>query len=382
MCTRVGFPSPYSFFQADRKLFQSDRSDKIVTMNRSGIAEWGLFLLGSMAILAGCALAEDLPYVFDDSSMDLENTAFTPAQLKETFASSIDLAGVPFLSKPNEGDILEFPVTGGGNASGEIVTKKVDDLKEIFDSRVEPENPRVRTEAVALVAQYPGDYTIDQISLIYTTLKEGWRYVRDPRGVDYYMYANETLAVGEKARCVGAGDCDDFAILMAALVESVGGTTRVILAHNNSTGGHAFTEVYIGKPGDSNSHVKEVISWLREKFNADKIFTHVDTDTEDVWLNLDWGVDERGSAHPGGPFYQGDRHIVLCIRDRYGSTPVNPPENSLTTASYAQPKPVQNVYPPSGPAVTSASPVNPITISPGETILPGAGPVDWYTTKS
>ena len=70
--------------------------------------------------------------------------------------------------------------------------------------------------------------------------------MRDPRGIDYFAYANETLKVGEKANCVDVGDCDDFAILMSALIESIGGTTRVILAHNNSTGGHAFAEVYLG----------------------------------------------------------------------------------------------------------------------------------------
>jgi putative hemolysin len=40
---------------------------------------------------------------------------------------------------------------------------------------------------------------------------------------------------------------------------------------------------------------------------------------------MDWGVDEKGNAHPGGPFYQGDLHIVLCIRDSYKKTALNPP---------------------------------------------------------
>jgi len=72
--------------------------------------------------------------------------------------------------------------------------------------------------------------------------------------------------------------------------------------------------------------VEAIVGWLKEKLDADKIYTHIDTDTKDVWLNLDWGPDEKGSAHPGGPFYQGDKHIVLCIRDAFSRTPLRLPE--------------------------------------------------------
>jgi hypothetical protein len=139
-------------------------------------------------------------------------------------------------------------------------------------------------------------------------------------------YANATLKAGDKANCVGGGDCDDFAILMSALVESVGGTTRIILARNNSTGGHAYTEVYLGQLNATGNQVEPIIDRLKGKFNTGKIYTHIDTDTKDVWLNLDWGPDEEGNTHPGGPFYQGDKHTVLCIRDKFVKTPLKLPE--------------------------------------------------------
>ena len=107
---------------------------------------------------------------------------------------------------------------------------------------------------------------------------------------------------------------------MSALVESIGGTTRIILAQNNSTGGHAYTEVYLGRLNSSNSQVNNNINWVKQEFGTDKIYTHVDTNTKDVWLNLDWSAD-----HPGGPFYQGYKHIVLCIRDTYQKTPLTIP---------------------------------------------------------
>jgi hypothetical protein len=83
--------------------------------------------------------------------------------------------------------------------------------------------------------------------------------------------------------------------------------------------------------------VEEIIAWLRHEYGTNRIYTHIDTDTNDVWLNLDWGPDEKGNAHPGGPFYQGDKNIVLCIRDNYGKTPLKLPD------SYSAPAPVTSV---------------------------------------
>ena len=286
-----------------------------------------------MVLLVGSGSAADVPFVFDQSTSDV--AGYTSAQIEQDHTTSPDLAGVPIVSSPSDNESLEIPITGGGSGSG-TQEKNIGELKRTLDARVEPDNPRVRDEAVVLALKYPGEKTIDQIVSIYDYLKngdeskKGWGYVSDPRGIDDFMFANQTLRNGERANCVGGGDCDDFAILMSALVESIGGTTRIILARNNSTGGHAYTEVYLGRinNSDSGDQVEAIIDWLKEKLDADKIYTHIDTDTKDVWLNLDWGPDEKGSAHPGGPFYQGDKHIVLCVRDKVLKTPMRLPEKS------------------------------------------------------
>ena len=116
---------------------------------------------------------------------------------------------------------------------------------------------------------------------------------------------------------------------MSALVESIGGTTRIILAQNSTVGGHAFTEVYLGRLNSTNDQAIDIIACLEQKFNTDNIHGHVNTSTKDVWLNLDWGADEKGVAHPGGPLFQGDRHIVLYIRDKFAKTPLKLPEGYL-----------------------------------------------------
>ena len=283
-------------------------------------------LLIYIIILVGAADALDVPFVFGETTSSV--TGYTPGQFEKFSQASPDLAGVPSASVPSENETLKFPIVGGSNTPVGTNEKKVADLKKTLDIKVQADSPSVVEEVGLAAGKYSGDYTIEQVSAIYDHLKENWHYLRDPRGVDYFKNASESLDLGKKNGCVGVGDCDDFAILMAALVESIGGTTRIILARNNSTGGHAYSEVYIGQLNTTGNQVDEIIGWLKQEYEADKIFTHIDTDTEEVWLNLDWGADEKGNAHPGGPFYQGDKHYVITIRDTFGNTPLKLPEKS------------------------------------------------------
>ena len=328
-----------------------------------------------MILLIGLGAAADVPFVFDESTFGV--AGYSPDQIEKASASSSDLAGVPFVSSLSDNEVLEFPVTGGGSAPGSVTEKKVGELKATLDARVEPGESRVREEAIVLALKYPGDLTIDQIASIYSYLKngdgikKGWGYVRDPRGIDDFGFANKTLKIGDRANCVGGGDCDDFAILMSALIESIGGTTRIILARNNTEGGHSYTEVYLGNLDAQNNQVEDIIKWLRQKFNTDKIFTHIDidTDTKDVWLNMDWGADEKQNAHPGGPFFQGDKHIVICIRDRYEKTALK-----LSESSQAGDKQSTIVQPMTVSLEGHSSGVHSVAFSPdGRTMVSGSG---------
>jgi S-layer protein (TIGR01567 family) len=292
-----------------------------------------------IVLLIGSAVAADVPFVFDGNAFGV--AGYSQDQIEQASASSSDLNDVPFVSSLSDNETLEFPITGGGSAPGSVTEKKVGELKATLDARVEPGESRVREEATVLALKYPGDLTIDQIASIYSYLKngdgtkKGWGYVRDPRGIDDFGFANKTLKIGDRANCVGGGDCDDFAILMSALIESIGGTTRIILARNNTEGGHAYAEVYLGNLKEPNDQVEGIINWLKQKFNTDKIYTHIDTETKDVWLNLDWGADEMGNMHPGGPFFSGDKHIVINIRDKYAKTPLNGSSSAMGPAKVA-----------------------------------------------
>jgi len=258
------------------------------------------WILGLCVIfLIGLGLATDVPFVFSDNLTSV--ASYASDEIVEISTSSSDLDGVPKEAPPSSGS----------------------DQKEM-EERVEPRNPIVRHEAALLAEKYPGDLNIEQICSIFNYLMngdstiKGWSYINDPRGGDYYEYANESLQIGKEGGYVGAGDCDDFAIIMSALMEAVGGTSRIIVAsHDNGDAGHAFTEVYLGRDDGRDSNVECIINWLMDKFDAHKIYAHVDTDTKEVWLNLDWWAD-----HPGGHFYEADEYAVYNIRDQFEKTPL------------------------------------------------------------
>lgn len=147
------------------------------------------FLFLFALILIGMGSASDVPFVFGDGQGNVAD--YTADQLERASMNSGDLAGIPQVSSPSDDEVLDFQITGGGDAPSSLTEKRVGDLKEEFDARVEPDNPRVNDEAVVLALKYPGDLTIDQIASINSYLKNGdgerrgWGYVRDPRGIDY-----------------------------------------------------------------------------------------------------------------------------------------------------------------------------------------------------
>lgn len=121
--------------------------------------------------LMGSSIASDVPFVFSEPSSGI--ASYTSDQLERMSALSLNQKGVPSVSIPKDDEILTFPVTGGGNTSGDQTEKKVVDLKKTLNSRVEPDNSVVHNEALVLAGKYLGDHTIEQICAIYSHLKNG-----------------------------------------------------------------------------------------------------------------------------------------------------------------------------------------------------------------
>jgi transglutaminase-like putative cysteine protease len=144
---------------------------------------------------------------------------------------------------------------------------------------VEPSEPDVRAKAAETARSYPGAYNIYQVCALFDMVKEEIKYVSDPRENDIWEPANVTLKIG-------AGDCEDQAILISSMIEAIGGTTRVYITDN-----HAFAAVYLGKGSDpTEAAIKGVRSYYG---NVDVNYL---TDEYGSWLMLD----PTSSLYAGG----------------------------------------------------------------------------------
>lgn len=167
-------------------------------------------------------------------------------------------------------------------------------LKRIRDA-ADSENEVTRNYAVSLAAKSEGNFNIDQVCEIYDQVFDNWKYVNDPKGSEYFSKASNSINVRLK------GDCDDFAILMASLIQSVGGTVRINLA-SGTTGGHAFAEVYLNEAPENvrkklDRHYKNFFQKLFGISKVEGIYYRNDP-KGGIWLNLDWS-----SKYPGGDYF-------------------------------------------------------------------------------
>lgn len=124
-----------------------------------------------------------------------------------------------------------------------------------------------------------------QCFAIFKEVQSQWNYVNDPKNREYIATASESLQHF-------SGDCDDHAILMAALIRSIGGTPRLI-----HTKGHIYPEMLIGNKKDLETAIyliKDVL-FVRES-KGKQIHYHID-ERGNIWLNLDYTA-----KYPGGPF--------------------------------------------------------------------------------
>jgi len=169
-----------------------------------------------------------------------------------------------------------------------------------ISAAIDPTNPKTRNFAVSVAAAVPGNFSVGQICLLWQRVSDDFKYVEDPHRFEYVSPASQTIEAGL------VGDCDDVAVLMAAIVEAVAGTARVVTAYA-FLGAHAYAECYIGK-ADYVSSV--ILPNLRHYYPAiERIYCHVDA-VGGHWLNLDSLARRK---HPGD--------FLFDARDEYGVYP-------------------------------------------------------------
>lgn len=222
------------------------------------------------------------------------------------------------------GDISEKIVTGA-----EVAVDKIDKLIDAKASSTSPSsiktqsvasqradmiveamdytNPTTRDFALMQIDHsHSGGYNIAQICDVWENIYNRWTYVNDPNGFEYFSPASRTINIGLK------GDCDDFAILMASVMESIGGSPRVILASNTGGGGHAYAEVYVAS---SKQGLQNIANYVCKRYHCSSIAYHTSYDNNGnpiYWLNLDWQ-----SRYPGGKFWDNDGETLIVYPNGY-----------------------------------------------------------------
>lgn len=133
---------------------------------------------------------------------------------------------------PRSATLAEIP---GGIAGTRATLRTMADL--IRRARLDI---AVRSLAVMIVAGLPHKAYAEQAGAICRWVQQNIQFVRDIRGV-------ETLTPPAYLIEVRAGDCDDQAMLVAALAESIGLPSRLVAGGpRNNYAVHVWAEIYAG----------------------------------------------------------------------------------------------------------------------------------------
>lgn len=152
----------------------------------------------------------------------------------------------------------------------------------LYCDKINPYDLDVRKAASDAVRRHPGSYSIDQLLDIYDWVKENIIYLNVPVTLPSTPYSpSETLATK-------SGDCKNQAVLIASMIESIGGTAKVVI---NPECKHTYAIVYFAKPNTDMSNSAKVIA------------NHYNENVYVRWYTLNQGIwmifDPAGGAYPG-----------------------------------------------------------------------------------
>ena len=189
---------------------------------------------------------------------------------------------------------LQFPDSiAEASTSTQEASIRAHSLDRVIEA-IDMLDPVTRNEAAKIAAEEDGPFRIEQVARIWSHVRSQWRYVNDPRGDEYFALASETITNGY------VGDCDDFAIVLVAMLTAVGGDSRLVMM-DGTQGGHAYAEVCVQ---DSSEKIRDRLArhYRRHRYRnlgrqrISRINYRPGTECP-VWLNLDWNA-----GVPGGKY--------------------------------------------------------------------------------
>ena len=165
---------------------------------------------------------------------------------------------------------------------------------------MQPTHPKVRNFAVENSTRYFHDEYYRKFGKatryfsLFKHIRLNWKYVNDPLGMDYYSPPTESMGLL-------AGDCDDYAILMASSIMAIGGEARIVISPS-----HMYTEVKVGTTEDIDKVSYAIRTLFPDEVNGGKIHFH-ETGGE-LWINFDYTA-----SYPGGPFLEPELYSVITF---------------------------------------------------------------------
>lgn len=167
--------------------------------------------------------------------------------------------------------------------------------RQLVDA-IDHTNPEVRAFAIEAVNGHfrkeqksKIDYArvLVQSFAVFKKINSGWNYVSDPDNEEYFAKASESTRLM-------AGDCDDYSVLMAAAIKSIGGKVRLTFIK-----GHIYPELLIGKEEELEQVVPLLTEKLFPKETKHKELNYYKDAKGNVWINLDYTANYPGGSYMG-----------------------------------------------------------------------------------
>jgi transglutaminase-like putative cysteine protease len=183
-------------------------------------------------------------------------------------------------SRPSEMEVLPAETVSGYpiHDNNKDIYRKVNDL-------IEPDDPEVVSIADQVSEGLGDSYNLYWIASLFEWVLIELEYQSDPSENDVWSPAGDTCSLL-------SGDCEDFSIVIASVVEHWGGNARFYIISK-----HAFAAVYVGPPEMDTNAV------------ASSLNTFYGTSTRYSWFKDDLGywiiADGTASQHLGGLPYNG-----------------------------------------------------------------------------
>lgn len=260
-----------------------------------------ILLVFSISITAGCidtgSLNEDL--VADELNKLLpEGTV----QNEDLEAQEVNVTG----SDDNDESITypeipEVPTYLEENSST-AYPKEYWRLSKNFQRAIGSGEERIGEEISNVTGKSSG-YNMEDACAVYNHVNRNWQYRYD-KNAEFFFGASQTINSGY------IGDCDDYSIVMSALLKNMGFNTRVVTTYNESYG-HAYPELYIGDDKDT---AYRVMNYVAERYPSAENIWYSERVLDggqrtEYWLNFDWSG-SNGYRHPGGEYFRGRRSII------------------------------------------------------------------------